>query len=114
MYLRERAVKEEMFPHPERRGDQSGQRGSLREHSDQFVEGKAERPQVVAPPGPPQRAGRIPGAGRRGRVLRLGFQSQTLTEDCGYSLRGPGCDTSQLREDGKKCGPAGEARRGGV
>ena len=50
MHLRERAVKEEMFPHPERRGDQPGQRGSLREHSHQFVEGKAERPaQMVAP-----------------------------------------------------------------
>ena len=46
----ERTVKEGMFPHPERRGDQSGQRGSLRVHSDQFVEGKAERPaQMVAP-----------------------------------------------------------------
>ena len=43
MHLRERAVKEEMFPHPERRGDQSGQRGNLREHNNQFVEGKAER-----------------------------------------------------------------------
>ena len=43
MHLRERAVKEEIFPHPERRGDQSGQRGSLREHNNQFVEGKAER-----------------------------------------------------------------------
>ena len=65
-------------------------------------------------PGPPQRVVRIPAAGRRGRVLRLGIQSQALREDCGYSLRGLGCDLSQPREDRKKCGPAGEARRWGV